>query len=311
MSLWLVDVVLIAGLLALAWRIVTGQGLFRTVVMFLAFGLVMALAWLRLGAIDVAFAEAGVGVGVTGALLLLAHRDLALRDGLEEAPVPLAWRAPLAVAAAVVTGLVAFAVVHAASGARPLVQAVAGNLGASGVGNPVTAVLLNFRAYDTLLELAVILAAVVATGALRPGFPVRPSTNASDPGLTALLVRTVVPPAVVTGGYLFWAGAHAPGGAFQAGAVLAAAMVLLALERRLAPHGHATSPQRVLLAAGLAAFLAVGLGVMAETGGFLHYPRPLAGTLIALVEAAVTVSVALALAVLCLGAAGIGTRRQP
>lgn len=31
----------------------------------------------------------------------------------------------------------------------------------SGVSNPVTAVLLNFRSYDTLLELAVLLAAIL------------------------------------------------------------------------------------------------------------------------------------------------------
>jgi multisubunit Na+/H+ antiporter MnhB subunit len=43
----------------------------------------------------------------------------------------------------------------------------------SGVSNPVTAVLLNFRAYDTLLELAVLMAAILgiwSTGPAVPGF---------------------------------------------------------------------------------------------------------------------------------------------
>jgi hypothetical protein len=43
----------------------------------------------------------------------------------------------------------------------------------SGVSNPVTAVLLNFRAYDTLMELAVLLVALLgiwSLGPARPGF---------------------------------------------------------------------------------------------------------------------------------------------
>jgi len=67
------------GLLALllvwlAWRAVSDADLFRAVITFIIFGLMMALAWLRLSAPDVALAEAGVGSGLTGALLLVALR---------------------------------------------------------------------------------------------------------------------------------------------------------------------------------------------------------------------------------------------
>jgi energy-converting hydrogenase B subunit D len=41
-------------------------------VLFIAFGLLMALAWVRLGAPDVALAEAAIGAGLTGALLMAA-----------------------------------------------------------------------------------------------------------------------------------------------------------------------------------------------------------------------------------------------
>jgi len=43
------------------------------------------------------------------------------------------------------------------SGGVDLRTAVAANMTASGVEHPVTAVLLNFRGYDTLLEIAVLL----------------------------------------------------------------------------------------------------------------------------------------------------------
>jgi uncharacterized MnhB-related membrane protein len=41
-------------------------------VLFIAFGLLMALAWVRLDAPDIALAEAAIGAGLTGAILLAA-----------------------------------------------------------------------------------------------------------------------------------------------------------------------------------------------------------------------------------------------
>lgn len=52
---------------------------FQAVVVFVSFGLVLALAWARLGAPDLAIAEAALGAGVTGALLLDALGVLARR----------------------------------------------------------------------------------------------------------------------------------------------------------------------------------------------------------------------------------------
>ncbi len=64
------DVLLAASLLWSAVRAISAAELFRAVVMFIVFGLLMALAWARLGAPDVALAEAAIGAGLTGALLL-------------------------------------------------------------------------------------------------------------------------------------------------------------------------------------------------------------------------------------------------
>ncbi len=46
------------------------RDLFRGVIMFIVFGLLMALAWVRLQAPDIALAEAAIGAGLTGVLLL-------------------------------------------------------------------------------------------------------------------------------------------------------------------------------------------------------------------------------------------------
>jgi len=68
------DVLLAVITLALAWRAVTDGELFRAVVSFVALGLVMAVTWFRLSAPDLALAEAAVGGGLTGALMLAALR---------------------------------------------------------------------------------------------------------------------------------------------------------------------------------------------------------------------------------------------
>lgn len=64
------DLLLTTALLWSAGRALTTPDLFRAVVLFIVFGLLMALAWARLGAPDVALAEAAIGAGLSGALLL-------------------------------------------------------------------------------------------------------------------------------------------------------------------------------------------------------------------------------------------------
>ena len=66
------DLVLGIGLLSLAWLSLASVDLLKAVVLFIAFGLLLALAWVRLAAPDVALAEAAIGAGLTGALLMAA-----------------------------------------------------------------------------------------------------------------------------------------------------------------------------------------------------------------------------------------------
>ncbi len=64
------DLLLVIALLWSAARAMTVQDLFRAVILFIVFGLLMALAWVRLNAPDIAMAEAAIGAGLSGALLL-------------------------------------------------------------------------------------------------------------------------------------------------------------------------------------------------------------------------------------------------
>ncbi len=68
--LWTFDIVLCGSLVWLAWQTLATADLFKATVLFIIFGLIMALAWARLDAPDIALAETAIGAGLTGALLL-------------------------------------------------------------------------------------------------------------------------------------------------------------------------------------------------------------------------------------------------
>ncbi len=176
------------------------------------------------------------------------------------------------------------------AGVAPLIEA---NLAASGVKNPVTAVLLNFRGYDTLLEIAVLVLAtigVLSLSASKPG-TWAPVAAQADPVLSAL-ARFLAPVMVLVSGYLLWAGEHAPGGAFQAGSVIGAAGVLLALSGYARPAWVSRFALRAAISVGFIVFLGTAAGSMLAGGTLLEYPPELAKTLIIVVETWLTVSIA-------------------
>jgi energy-converting hydrogenase B subunit D len=74
------DLLLAFALLWSAWRAIALANPARAVVQFIVFGLLMALAWARLQAPDIALAEAAIGAGLTGALLLDALGSLRTRQ---------------------------------------------------------------------------------------------------------------------------------------------------------------------------------------------------------------------------------------
>lgn len=76
------DIILCLTLVWLAVQILICTDFFKAVVLFVSFGLLMALGWVRLQALNVALAEAAIGSGLTGVLFLSALRRIAtVRQG--------------------------------------------------------------------------------------------------------------------------------------------------------------------------------------------------------------------------------------
>lgn len=222
----------------------------------------------------------------------------------------LAYLTPLrvlpALLAAALAGVLAIAVFDRPEPYPGLVDRALAELPASGVDNPVTAVLLNFRAYDTLLEVGVLLLALFGLFALQPAVW-RASETAflRDTLILTALGRLLVPTMLLASGYLLWAGTKVAGGAFQAAAVLGGGGVLLLLGGMATPAALNAPLTRVLAIAGFAFFLAVGFGVMLAGRPFLDYPLPWSYPLIFAVEAALTVSIGVILALLYAGSAQV------
>ncbi|EGV17262.1 Na(+)/H(+) antiporter subunit B [Thiocapsa marina] len=78
----LFDLLLTLTLVGLAVVTLTSREPRRAVILFIAFGLLLALVWARLRAPDLALAEAAIGAGLSGALMLAAARRASDRNSV-------------------------------------------------------------------------------------------------------------------------------------------------------------------------------------------------------------------------------------
>ena len=169
----------------------------------------------------------------------------------------------------------------------------------SGVESPVTAVLLNFRGYDTLLEVVVLLLAVIGTWSLtRAFFPVqRSEISPVQMGAVCLLA----PVMCLVSAYLVWQGSRLAGGAFQGGAILGAAGALMLVTELPRLQTIPVVPLRIGLVFGPLFFAGTALICLLFTGDLLGYPKRAGGWLILLIETACAISIGLTLASLFAG----------
>jgi len=305
------DTVLDGGLAALVlavgcWIIVARDS-FAAAVGFVAYGLLLTLVWVRLDAIDVALMEGAIGSGLTGALLLRASsrlRSTEVQIAAERPPFML--RAGAAFLSAIVAAMLAVAVLSLPEPAPTLAPEAAANAGATGMGNAVTNVLMAFRAMDTMLEKVVLLVALAGIWSLardglwggRPGPLYR-----ADPKAPLTFLAQVLPPlGIVTGIYMLWVGADAPGGAFQGGTIIAAMWLLVMMAGLTNAPPVSNRRMRLALIAGPLLFLIVGLGGLWLGDAFLAYPAAYAKPLILVIEFALMPSLALTLGLILAGA---------
>jgi multisubunit Na+/H+ antiporter MnhB subunit len=298
------DSVLAAVVLVAAGWTIAARETFPAVVGFIAFGILAALVWVRLAAVDVALTEAAIGGGVTGVLFLRAALQIS-RPGEPNVQASNVVRWAAAALCISVTAALAIVVLYPRDPAPGLSLPITHSLHATGLGNPVTAVLMAFRAIDTFLEKVVLLFAIVGVWSLASDRTWGSAPNLWSPGkrddALIFMARVLPPVGVVIGLYIFWTSADNPGGAFQGGAILAAMWMLVLMARLAREPSIARTALRIYLVVGPATFLAVGLAGFAIAGGFLAYPEAYSKALILAIEAAMIVTIAVTLALLVAG----------
>jgi multisubunit Na+/H+ antiporter MnhB subunit len=295
--------VLVVGVAA--WTI-AARDAFAAVIGFVAYGLLLALVWVRLAAPDVALTEAAIGSGVTGGLLLGASTRLRRTETARADKEPGgASRLAAAVLSFLVSAGLATIVPLLPEPAPTLAPQAAAKLAATGLGNPVTAVLMAYRAIDTLLETVVLLLALIGIWSLAPdrvwGGRRGPRHRTDPAGVLSFVARLLVPVGILVGIHIFWVGSVAPGGEFQGATILAAMWILATMAGLVDTPPVSRRWLRLVLVAGPAVFLVIGFAGFAMAGAFLAYPAPYAKLLIVAIEIPVTLSIAATLALLVAG----------
>lgn len=200
----------------------------------------------------------------------------------------------------VLSGLMGMTLLSIPQGIDGLGLKVSEKLHLSGVESPVTAVLLNFRGYDTMLEVVVLLLAVIGVWSMAKA-PISLRSSADAGPVQNEAVRLLTPLMLLAAAYLVWQGSHLAGGAFQGGAVLGAAGVLLLVSELAWLQKISALPLRSGLVLGPFVFLGVAIWCMVAEGIFLAYPQGASGALLLLIETFCAISIGLTLASLFAG----------
>jgi len=300
------DLGLAAIVLGVAAFTIATRDAFPAVVGFVAYGLLLSIVWVRLYAPDIATTEAAIGSGVTGVLLVTAAVRLGQTREQEARAAPsLALRCSAAALAVLVAAALAVAVLFLPTPAPTLAPEAERHLSATGLGNPVTAVLIVYRSFDTMLEKIVLVLAVVGVWSVAPdqfwGRPPAPLGVPRPDSALTFLAKALIPIGILIGVHLAWVGADEPGGAFQSGAVLAAMWLIAMMARLTEPPRVDALWLRLALIAGPAVFLIVGLAGAGVAGHFFAYPEGFAKPVILFIEAFMVLTIAVTLPVLVAG----------
>ncbi len=288
-----------------AWTIFARET-FGAVVGYVAYGLLLSFVWIRLYAPDVALTEAAIGSGVTGVLLVTSGARLASAGKAEVGELSARWQRLWAAALSVLVAAALAAVVLMPPQPAPtLAPEARQGLAATGLGNPVTAVLIAYRSFDTMLEKVVLALAVVGVWSVAPdrfwGGAPTPLGRARPEGALLFLDQILAPLGILVGLHIFWVGADAPGGAFQGGAILAAMWMIVMIARLAEPPRIGAVWLRLALIAGPAVFLVAGLAGAGMAGSFFAYPDGFAKPIILFIEAFMLLSIAVTLPMLVVG----------
>jgi multicomponent K+:H+ antiporter subunit A len=224
------------GIAAAAATVVLHAQRLLALILLGAVGLVVSLCFVYLSAPDLALTQLLVEVA-TMILMMLALRWLPQHSPRETSNPSKWFRGLVACAAGAGVAALTYAVLsHDFNSISPYFLSNTVSLG--GGANAVNVIIVDFRAFDTLGEIAVLGIAAIAIFSLlsQPASSMPQHVPVARPHslMLALVSRLLLPLAVVVSVFLFLRGHNQPGGGFIAGLVLAIALIL-----QFVAHGQA------------------------------------------------------------------------
>lgn len=165
----------------------------------------------------------------------------------------------------------------------------------TGAANMVTAVLADYRGYDTLGEAAVIFTAglgclvILASGGARRDLPVAGMSHPFGSIILDAATRALVPVVLLFAVYVLIHGHYSPGGGFQGGVLFGSGLIMMRLvwgpaepsprrDSDVPAFGLSLRGSLILACVGILAYVGIGLAAMAFGGAFLDYGTlPLGG----------------------------------
>ncbi|WP_454735914.1 monovalent cation/H+ antiporter subunit A [Cupriavidus necator] len=278
----------LALLAVLAVAVVVAQGQrMMALVLLSGCGLMVSLAFLRFSAPDLALTQISVEV-VTVLLLVLALFYLPRETPERAGGARRARDLVLALGGGTLLAVAAYAVMtrpYDPVSAFYIEQSVPGG----GGHNVVNVLLVDFRGFDTMGEICVLLIAGLAVQALLKGMRLPTPTAAPDglpwtsqahPLLLAMLARLMLPLTLLVAVFILLRGHNLPGGGFVAALITSVALLLQYVangvrwtEARIAPDYRAIAGGGILLA-GLTGLGSLAFGYPFLTTAFGHFHIP-------------------------------------
>lgn len=197
-------------------------------------GLMISIAFTRFSAPDLALTQLSVEV-VTVILLMLALFFLPHKTPKQSEPSKVVRDLGLASLVGIIVGSLSYAIMT-----RPFSTIsdffIANAKSGGGGTNVVNVILVDFRGFDTLGEIAVLGIAALGIFKLLTRIPVfkpssdgegRPWARERHPLLLATVAQSILPLALMVSVFIFFRGHNLPGGGFIAGLITAVAIILL------------------------------------------------------------------------------------
>ena len=292
------------------------RDLMSAVVVFGAYSFLMCLIWTGMGAVDVAFTEAAVGAGVSTVFFVAVLFNTTRR--IQFNPLDLSAKIFSAVLCIGTGYLLMLGLSDLPNWGDPkaLVNTnvsqyyIENAYKQTKVPNLVTAVLADYRAFDTMFETCVVFIAVLGIFMLlkKDGRETLndPTSKANNNLIIRVASRFMVPFIQLFGLYVVAHGHYSPGGGFQGGVILGASLILVAMGFNIEFVKQLLSIKRMLLLAVIGVIIFAGWGLVPVFFGqsFLDYAAwaallPGTGEIMARSHSMLAVEIGVAITVMC------------